>query len=255
MDPPQIQTLRETLDRGRKANVVRYRTCIKNILGDDVDPGIFLRTSTGPKILEGSYDSLLSKSKSFRENSAARVLDGSRDDLHRKSKSFHGNIAELLEDVGVERGDSSLATRDPDPATALEPEGSSTALVLRSDDGGGSGERRARSAAPLAVAAAAPPVARYRVGDACRDRAHATRFISSSQASALLAELPLRSRLFARRSDGRFTFAVLAERRVDGRDGRTSSLVVTMDEDGQQTKVLERRHWKTCLRLVNSDPQ
>lgn len=115
---------------------------------------------------------------------------------------------------------------------------------------------RSHSRAPVAKKTCAsstdgPPGVCYRVGETRASRAHSIPFDSPSQAAALLARLPLRSPLFVQRSDRQFTYAVLVERRP-AEDGGGMSLVIALDSDGKRKKVLERRHWEMCLRLVNT---
>ena len=187
-----VQSLRAILNRGREANIIKYRSSITSILGDIVDSGIFCGDSPAvASILDGSHGSLLCE-------------DGDNVSL----RSGHYDTA---------RAHGCASANEETPSSP-------------SDD---------------------TPIIRYQVGDTCASQTHLMPFKSSSQASTLLAELPLESRLFARRSDHRFTYSVLVEKRDSGGDGGTS-LVVAMDKGGKQTKVLEQRHWKTCLRLVNS---
>jgi hypothetical protein len=95
------------------------------------------------------------------------------------------------------------------------------------------------------------PAIRYQVGDTRIDHAHSISFDSSTQASALLAQLPLQHPLFVRRSNQTFTYSILVGRMNNGDEGEVS-LVVALDESGTLKKVVERRKWGTCLRLVNS---
>lgn len=128
-------------------------------------------------------------------------------------------------------------------------------LVCKSNDGSGHANTARHNASATkntsSFCSDDTPIARYQVGDTRASRAHSLPFDSPSQASAVLAQLPLQSRLFVRRSDRNFTYAVLVDRRDSGRNGGTS-LVVALDQGGKRTKVLERRHWEMCLRLVNT---
>ena len=104
---------------------------------------------------------------------------------------------------------------------------------------------------PSVASEASGPTVRYRVGDTRVSPNHSARLPPPAVAEALLAELPLGSPLFVRRSNQRFTYAVLVRREREG-DSGTGAVVVALDAAGKQTKVLERRHWQTCLRLVNT---
>ena len=98
---------------------------------------------------------------------------------------------------------------------------------------------------------ASGPAFRYRVGETRVIPSHSAPLPAPEVAAALLAGLPRGSPLFVRRSDRRFTFAVLAGRE-GGQDGDGEGIVVALDAAGKQKKILEPRHWETCLRLVNA---
>lgn len=161
-------------------------------------------------------------------------------------------------------GDRRASASDVCPGPDCEPKSSARLRQCASQDdirrpGLGRADGRARSfkskgsattaeTAPSSLDSAS--VVRYRVGDARARPAHSVRFASTAQASALLAELPLKSPLFVKRTSHAFTYAVLVSRTDGGNGG--ARLVVAMDRDGTRTKTLERKHWVSCLRLVNA---
>jgi len=89
---------------------------------------------------------------------------------------------------------------------------------------------------------------RYEIGQTLAEKRHSAPFASLAQATALLTELPLDSPLFVKRTSGEWTYAVLADRATN--DSGKPSLVVHLKDGGKNKKILERRKWERCLRLV-----
>lgn len=92
------------------------------------------------------------------------------------------------------------------------------------------------------------PAIRYEMGQELVSKEHSISFKSASQASALLLKLPLDSPLFVKRTSGGWTYAKLADRKMDDQ-GRVS-LVVHLKEGGWNRKILEWNKWDCCLRFV-----
>jgi hypothetical protein len=99
-----------------------------------------------------------------------------------------------------------------------------------------------------AAAGVVVPRERYRVGDAMRRESHSIPPPSCGGdfAPLLSGGMPLGSPLFVKRTSGAWTCATLAGRRRDG-----GCLLVSLDPDRDDRKIVGRGCWWSCLRFVN----
>ncbi|KAL7477062.1 hypothetical protein ACHAW6_002878 [Cyclotella cf. meneghiniana] len=73
-----------------------------------------------------------------------------------------------------------------------------------------------------------------------------------SKASQRVANLRIHDFAFVYRSDHTWTYAIIADRPVDG-NGAEASIRFVLDESGN-TKTLKKKHWARYVRLVNTNP-
>jgi len=239
--------------------------------GDDGDDRVFA--------IDGSYISRTGRRRGGASSTRKKLDPPSSPLRTRKGNVGHGRAPASARDGSAhasrhgKRGDSTAMQKKLEPPSSGLPvlksnvegngragtsrkHGGASATPARHNNDGSGRDRAVRTSAAAAEETrssshAGDLVVRYQVGDTRAHSAHSLPFSSESQASALLARLPLQTPLFVKRSDRNFTYSVLVERRDNGSGGGTS-LVVAMNEGGRRRKVLERRHWETCLRLVNT---
>lgn len=269
--------LRTVLDR--ENSLRKYRSSISSILGDTVATSLLDEDSGAAANIpedisvrrRGDTPSKNSSShlpvhKNHGGSGCGRIFktDGShiaRTGRRRGDSSSAKTQSARIHKSDVNNSNACISTRDCSPSPPRNSKRCDASLApshKSKDDSGHACTARSHCSASVAKdtcpsVPADPPVFSYRVGDTRASLAHSAPFASPSQAAAALAALPLRSPLFARRSDQRFTYAILAER-CDGEQGGATSLVIALDEGGTRKKVLERRHWQTCLRLVRTGP-
>ncbi|KAL3816705.1 hypothetical protein ACHAXA_009144 [Cyclostephanos tholiformis] len=91
----------------------------------------------------------------------------------------------------------------------------------------------------------------YRVGEALRREHHSippSAFREDEFVHLLSSRMPLGSHLFVRRSIGAWTYAKLVRRHKNG-----ETLSVSLESTRDARKVLNKKYWWRCLRLVNDN--
>jgi hypothetical protein len=79
----------------------------------------------------------------------------------------------------------------------------------------------------------------YSIGDAVRSLSD----LSPRSSSGVIASLNMHAFAFVKRSDGSFTYGIVAQ--------RTDEFLFFVISVAGHTKLVEKRYWSTCVRLVS----